>query len=67
MKTLTCPICLCLKKIKALVLPSDWVSLYNDGKLEPSKKWPARFSFDAIRIPLYLSWGNADNKCKAEE
>ncbi|OAT29367.1 glycosyl hydrolase family 8 [Proteus myxofaciens] len=42
-------------------LPSDWVSLYNNGKLEPSKKWPARFSFDAIRIPLYLSWGNKES------
>ncbi len=37
-------------------LPSDWVSLYPDGHFAPSEKWPARFSFDAIRIPLYLAW-----------
>ncbi|WP_099073874.1 glycosyl hydrolase family 8 [Proteus alimentorum] len=39
-------------------LPTDWVSLFQDGKIEPSEKWPARFSFDAIRIPLYLAWAH---------
>lgn len=39
-------------------LPTDWVNLGTDGKLTPSDKWPARFSFDAIRIPLYLAWSH---------
>ncbi|HCH49967.1 MAG TPA: endoglucanase [Proteus sp.] len=39
-------------------LPTDWVSLQVDGKIIPSEKWPARFSFDAIRIPLYLAWAH---------
>lgn len=39
-------------------LPPDWVSLRADGQLSPAKEWPARMSFDAIRIPLYLYWYN---------
>lgn len=35
-------------------LPTDWVSLRADGELSPAKDWPARMSYDAIRIPLYL-------------
>jgi endoglucanase len=38
-------------------LPPDWLSIdRRDGRLEPAAGWPARFSFDAIRVPLYLSW-----------
>lgn len=37
-------------------LPADWVSLYADGHVEPAKEWPARFSYDAIRVPLYVKW-----------
>ena len=39
-------------------LPSDWVSLYSDGRTVPAKEWPARFSYDAIRVPLYVYWFN---------
>ena len=39
-------------------LPSDWVALRADGKMLPAKEWPPRMSFDAIRIPLYLSWAD---------
>lgn len=39
-------------------LPSDWVSLYSDGRTVPAKQWPARFSYDAIRVPLYVYWFN---------
>ena len=35
-------------------LPSDWVALRADGRMEPAKEWPTRMSFDAIRIPLYV-------------
>lgn len=37
-------------------LPTDWVSLDENGQFSPAAGWPARFSFDAVRIPLYLSW-----------
>jgi endo-1,4-beta-D-glucanase Y len=36
-------------------LPSDWIFVKNGGEVEPADSWPARFSYDAIRIPLYLS------------
>ena len=39
-------------------LPSDWVSLYSDGRTVPAKEWPVRFSYDAIRVPLYVYWFN---------
>jgi len=37
-------------------LPADWVSLYADGRMTPARQWPARFSYDAIRVPLYVKW-----------
>lgn len=37
-------------------LPVDWVALNADGTVAPATDWPPRFSYDAIRIPLYLYW-----------
>lgn len=37
-------------------LPPDWLSL-ADNTVGPAKEYPARFGYDAIRIPLYLAWG----------
>eukprot|EP01037_Dinobryon_pediforme_P012532 gene12532-12621_t len=37
-------------------LPPDWLVLPAQGEPEPAGKWPARFSFDAVRVPLYLCW-----------
>ncbi|MFI3310612.1 glycosyl hydrolase family 8 [Ewingella allii] len=42
-----------------LRLQTDWVTLQADGTLLPSSKWPPRFSYDAVRIPLYLGWAHA--------
>lgn len=42
-------------------LPTDWVTLRADGAFFPAEGWPARFSYDAVRIPLYLHWYNADS------
>lgn len=39
-------------------LPLDWVVLNADGTFAPAAAWPPRFSYDAIRIPLYLYWYN---------
>ncbi|VTP79785.1 Endoglucanase precursor [Leclercia adecarboxylata] len=30
--------------------------MYADGHVTPAKEWPARFSYDAIRVPLYVKW-----------
>ncbi len=39
-------------------LPPDWLRIARrDGTLRPHPNWPARFSYDAIRVPLYLAWG----------
>lgn len=42
-------------------IPTDWITLYQDGKTSPSDRWPARVSYDAIRVPLYIKWDNPDN------
>jgi len=38
-------------------LTPDWIDVDKKGGVEPAAKFPARFGFDAIRIPLYLIWG----------
>jgi endoglucanase len=39
-------------------LPPDWLEIrHEDMYLIPAPNWPARFSFDAIRVPLNLVWG----------
>ncbi len=39
------------------MLPPDWLQVSRaSGTLEPAGGWPPRFSYDAIRVPLYLSW-----------
>lgn len=42
-------------------LPTDWVALSADGSLSPAQEWPPRVSYDAIRIPLYIRWQNAQS------
>jgi endoglucanase len=38
-------------------LPPDWVALpRSGGRPAPAPGWPARFSYDAVRVPLYLAW-----------
>lgn len=38
-------------------LPPDWAVLARaDGGLTLPSNWPPRFSFDAVRVPLYLAW-----------
>lgn len=42
-------------------LPVDWVALNADGSVAPATAWPPRFSYDAIRVPLYLYWYDAQS------
>jgi endoglucanase len=37
-------------------LPADWVSIPTAGSPRPAEQWPVRFSFDAVRVPLYMTW-----------
>jgi endoglucanase len=40
-------------------LPPDWLAVSRPGlDLQPAALWPPRFSYDAIRVPLWLSWAN---------
>jgi endoglucanase len=41
-------------------LPPDWVLLGE--KVKPSNRFQGRFSYDAVRIPLYLLWGRQESK-----
>lgn len=42
-------------------LPPDWLEVMREpgegAALRPAEEFPPRFSFDAIRIPLYAYWG----------
>jgi endo-1,4-beta-D-glucanase Y len=42
-------------------LPPDWVSL-KDGKVRPADGFPPRFSYDALRIPLYLAFAGVGER-----
>jgi endoglucanase len=38
-------------------LPPDWVAIPQAGDaLQPAPGWPRRFSYDAVRVPLYMAW-----------
>ena len=38
-------------------LPADWLQISRiTGAISPHPHWPARFSWDAIRVPLWLAW-----------
>ncbi|WP_185856212.1 glycosyl hydrolase family 8 [Vreelandella populi] len=45
----------------AYLLPTDWVEINQQGNVTPAANWPPRFSFDAVRIPLYFVWGGRDD------
>ncbi len=40
-------------------LPPDWLALDAKGGVALPRQFAPRFGFDAIRIPLYLVWGDA--------
>lgn len=47
-------------------LPPDWVRVYQDGKLELGSNQHSRFSFDALRIPLYSCWAGVEDRALLE-
>ncbi|MBP0491690.1 glycosyl hydrolase family 8 [Pararoseomonas indoligenes] len=45
-------------------LPADWIEVPRESSFKPrlAASWPTRFSWDAVRVPLYLAWaGQKDN------
>jgi endoglucanase len=36
-------------------LPPDWLSL-KDWRAKPANGFPAQFSYNAVRVPLYMAW-----------
>jgi len=48
-------------------LPPDWLQVDRvTGALSPHPNWPARFSYDAIRVPLWLSWAHDNSSSVAQ-
>lgn len=48
-------------------LPPDWLSLRRaDGALGLPPRWPGRFSYDAVRIPLYLCWAGLEDEAPVQ-
>ncbi|SHK20327.1 endoglucanase [Roseomonas rosea] len=44
-------------------LSPDWLAVSRaDGLVSPAQGWPARFSYDAIRVPLWLSWAGLSDE-----
>jgi len=38
-------------------LTPDWLAISSGtGEITPAPGWPVRFSFDAVRVPLYMTW-----------
>jgi len=38
-------------------LPADWVRISRgEEQITPAPGWAPRFSYDAVRVPLYLAW-----------
>ena len=42
-----------------LRLPADWIAI-GSGQPAPAKTFPMKFSYNAIRVPLYLVWAKID-------
>jgi endo-1,4-beta-D-glucanase Y len=41
-------------------LPPDWLQVSTrTGEISVADDWPPRFSFDAVRIPLFLAWAGS--------
>ena len=47
-------------------LPPDWIAVSRlDGRVSPAQGWPARFAYDAVRLPLWLSWAGLTDEPSA--
>ncbi len=42
-------------------LPPDWAFAADDGTFRPAPDQPPRYSYDAVRVPLYLAWAGVNS------
>ena len=48
-------------------LSADWVAVSrSDRSVTPAQGWPARFSYDAVRVPLWLAWAGLADEVAVE-
>lgn len=48
-------------------LPADWVRVARGGERHaPAPGWAPRFSYDAVRVPLYLAWAGLTQEPAAQ-
>ena len=48
-------------------LTPDWVAVSRtDRSVSPAQGWPARFSYDAVRVPLWLTWAGLADEVAVE-
>ncbi len=50
---------LALSRFGETRLPTDWIRLDQNASVAPTPDKPSRFSYDAVRIPMYFIWGKA--------
>ena len=44
-------------------LPPDWSAMKrNRGKVDLARKFTTKFSYNAVRVPLYLAWSEKDRR-----
>ncbi|WP_338662798.1 glycosyl hydrolase family 8 [Pararoseomonas sp. SCSIO 73927] len=44
-------------------LSPDWLAVSRlNGRVAPAPGWPARFSYDAVRVPLWLAWAGLSDE-----
>ena len=42
-------------------LPTEWISVHAD-EVKPAEQFPQQFSYNSIRIPLYLAWAGLNTR-----
>ncbi|NDA47550.1 MAG: cellulase, partial [Alphaproteobacteria bacterium] len=42
-------------------LPTEWISIHGD-EVKPAEQFPQQFSYNSIRIPLYLAWAGLNSR-----
>ncbi|WP_198384128.1 glycosyl hydrolase family 8 [Roseomonas sp. KE2513] len=48
-------------------LSPDWLAVSRtDRSVSPAQGWPARFSYDAVRVPLWLTWAGLADEVAVE-
>ena len=47
-------------------LPADWVRVTDNGLIELGLEEQSRFSFDAVRVPLYTCWAGVEDRSLLE-